>query len=97
VLFVIYAHDKNDGGAGRQANRAQHLDYLKAKGAMIKTAGPLLDEAGSAMIGSMLVIEAADAKAARAFAEGDPFHKAGVFAKVEIHPWRASVGSISFA
>jgi uncharacterized protein YciI len=97
MLFVIHAHDKPDGGAGRQAHRAAHLEYLKAKGAMIKTAGPLLSDDGQAMVGSMLVIEAADLAAARAFAQGDPFHKAGVFARVDIHPWRASVGSVSFA
>ncbi len=97
MLFVIHAHDKPDGGAARQAHRAAHLDFLTSKAAMIKTAGPLLSDDGERMIGSMLVIEAADAHAAKAFAEGDPFHKNGVFAKVEIHAWRASVGSVSFA
>ena len=97
MLYVIVAHDKKDGGAARQAHRPAHLDYLKSKGAMIKTAGPLLGDDGQAMVGSMLVVEAADLAAARAFAEGDPFHRHGVFAKVDIHPWRASVGSVSFA
>jgi uncharacterized protein YciI len=97
MLFVIHAHDKPDGGKARQAHRAAHLAYLKSKGAAIRTAGPLLSDDGERMIGSMLVIEAADAEAAKAFAEGDPFHKNGVFAKVDIHPWRASVGSVSFA
>lgn len=97
MLFVIYARDKRDGGGARQAHRAAHLEYLKSKGAVIKTAGPLLADDGKAMIGSMLVIEASDRAAAESFAKGDPFHAAGVFASVEIHPWRASVGSVSFA
>ncbi|MBM3585001.1 MAG: YciI family protein [Alphaproteobacteria bacterium] len=97
MLFVIYAQDKNDGGAGRQAHRSAHLEYLKANGATIKTAGPLLSPDGQAMVGSMLVVEAADLASARTFAEGDPFHRNGVFVRVEIHPWRASVGTVSFA
>lgn len=97
MLYVIHAHDKPDGGAGRQAHRAAHLEYLKSRGAMVRTAGPLLADDGQAMIGSMLVIEAPDKAAAQAFAEGDPFHRNGVFARVDIHPWRASVGAVSFA
>lgn len=97
MLFVIHAHDKPDGGARRLAHRAEHLEYLKSKAAVVKTAGPLLTDDGERMVGSMLVVEAPDKAAAKAFAEGDPFHRNGVFARVEIHAWRASVGSVSFA
>ena len=97
MLFVIFAHDKPDGGKARQAHRPAHLEYLKSEAAMIRTAGPLLADDGERMTGSMLVIEAEDANAARAFAEADPFHRNGVFADVEIQAWRASVGTVSFA
>ena len=40
------------------------------------------------MLGSLLVIDAADAAAARAFADGDPFAKAGLFQSVSITRWR---------
>ena len=40
------------------------------------------------MNGSLVVIEAASLEAARAIAAGDPFAKAGLFASVEIRPWR---------
>ena len=95
MLFVIYAKDKP--GDARMTHRAAHLDYLKTQGAMVKTAGPLLGPDGQTMIGSMLVVEAADRAAAERFAAGDPFARNGVFASVEIHPWRASLGSASFA
>jgi hypothetical protein len=95
MLFVIFAKDKPGDGSARAAHRAEHLEYLKSQADAVRTAGPLLDDAG-AMIGSMLVIEAADRAAAERFAAGDPFRKRGVFASVEVHPWRASVGSVSF-
>ena len=45
-------------------------------------------EDGEAMLGSVLIIDAADAKAAKAFADGDPFAKAGLFESVRITRWR---------
>ncbi|MSP84098.1 MAG: YciI family protein [Alphaproteobacteria bacterium] len=97
MLFVIYAKDKPGDGSARLAHRAEHLEYLKSQSAMLKTAGPLLTDDGATMTGSMLVVEAADRAGAERFAAGDPFRKHGVFASVEIHAWRASIGSVSFA
>ncbi len=37
--------------------------------------------------GSLIVIEATSLEASRTVAAGDPFAKAGLFAKVEIRPW----------
>ena len=97
MLFVIYAMDRPGDGSLRQTHRPAHIEYLKSKVAMIRTAGPLLDEDGEKMVGSMLVVEAANLAAAKAFAAADPFAKNGVFASVAVRPWRASVGSVSFA
>ena len=85
MLFVITCLDKPDSLAIRQAARPAHLDYAGANG--IVFGGPLLDEAGQP-IGSMLVIEAADNAAAKAFAAADPYAQAGLFASTAIHPWR---------
>jgi len=39
------------------------------------------------------VLEAADLAAARAFAAADPYAKAGLFASVEVRPWRWLIGA----
>jgi uncharacterized protein YciI len=44
------------------------------------------------MCGSMLILECADEAAAKSFMAGDPFAKAGLFASVELRPYRPVVG-----
>lgn len=92
MLFALLCTDKPDGLSTRMANRPAHLDWLKAKGAAVKIAGPFTDDAGSP-VGSLVVIEAADRAAAAAFAAEDPYAKAGLFAHVEIKPWKWVVGA----
>ena len=45
------------------------------------------------MIGSMVILEAADRAAAEAWAANDPYKKAGLFTSVEITPWKPTVNS----
>jgi uncharacterized protein len=88
MQFVLYCTDKAGHQQVRADNRAAHIEYLKQNLARIVMAGPLLDDAGTGMIGSLLIIEVADRAAADAFAAGDPYGKAGLFASVRITPWR---------
>ncbi len=44
------------------------------------------------MQGSLLVIDAPDLEAAKKFAAGDPYVKAGLFERVKIRPWRKVIG-----
>ncbi len=81
VLFVLHAIDAPDSASIRQANRPDHLEYLGKFDTPI--AGPLLNPDGS-MAGSCIFIEAADLEAAHAFAENDPYAKAGLFQSVSI-------------
>ncbi|MEM1138425.1 MAG: YciI family protein [Pseudomonadota bacterium] len=90
MLFCIHALDKPGSQDLRLATRQAHLDY--AHGGAVKLGGPLLDEAGE-MVGSLIVIEAADLAAAKAWSADDPYTKAGLFAEVQIRPWRWVVGN----
>ena len=49
-------------------------------------AGPFLDDEGKPC-GSLIVIEAADKKAAEAIFAQDPYADAGIFASTEIRQW----------
>lgn len=86
--FVIFCIDKPGHQQVRLDNRPAHLDYLKANAGIIVTAGPMQTDDGEGMVGSMLVIDAADRKAAEDFAKGDPYAKAGLFESVRVMRWK---------
>jgi len=91
-LYVISFIDKPDTQQQRLEARQDHLDYVRASG-VLKLAGPYIDGAGE-MIGSLLIIEAEDEAAARAFSDNDPYRIAGVFDRAEVRAWRHTVGRL---
>jgi uncharacterized protein YciI len=92
MLFVITGFDRPGALELRLQVRPAHLDYLKSRSARIKVGGPLLDDQEQP-VGSLLIIEADDRKAAEVLADGDPYRRQGVFERVEIRPWRAALGA----
>ena len=88
MLFVITAIDKENALDLRMATRAAHFDYVQATG-VVRLGGPFLDAAG-AMTGSLIIIEAADLPAAKAWQANDPYVRAGLFAHAEVRPWKAT-------
>ena len=92
MLFSIYALDKPDSLELRLANRPAHFDYVNETG-RLKAGGPLLTPDGETMIGSLIILEAEDLDAARAWSEEDPYTKAGLFQSVDIRPWKWVVGA----
>lgn len=93
MLFVLICTDKPNSSAVRAEARPRHLAYIEAHKDAVKIAGPFTSDDGQTMLGSLIVIEAADAAAARAFAAGDPYALAGLFQSVEIKPWRWLIGA----
>lgn len=86
--FAIVCLDKPDSHAVRTENRPAHVEHLKAHDSQILVAGPLLSDDGQTPVGSLLIMEFEDVDAARAFAESDPYNKAGLFKTVNICPYR---------
>lgn len=93
MLFIALCHDKPGHLSVRMATRDAHVAWLKGLGDALKIAGPFLDEAGAEMQGSVVVVEAADIAAAKAIFAEDPYAGAGLFASVEIRPWRWVMGA----
>ena len=87
--FAIHCIDKPDAGALRSATRPAHLAYLDGQNerGRIYTCGPLLSESGEP-IGSLLIVEVPDRRAAYDFAAHDPYAEAGLFASVAVTSWR---------
>lgn len=88
MLYCLYCLDKPDSAAVRQANRPAHLVFADGLGKKIISGGPLLSDDGQSMVGSMLVVEAADRAEIEAIAAADPYAQAGLFQSVSIRPWR---------
>ncbi|SIS51416.1 hypothetical protein SAMN05421759_101146 [Roseivivax lentus] len=89
MLVVLIARDKPGALEIRKANRDAHLAYLKETGC-VQQAGPVMED--GAMAGSIIVLDVPDMAAAEAWAAGDPYGKAGLFASVELSEWNRVIG-----
>jgi len=87
MLYALICNDRPNSVELRQKTRPEHLAYLATLGDAVKLAGPFLNDAGDS-VGTLMVIEAADQSTAETIAADDPYKKAGLFASVEIRPWR---------
>ena len=85
--FAIHCIDKPDSAELRAATRPEHLAYIGKIVDSVLVAGPLLGLDG-APIGSLLIIDFADRKAAIQFAADDPYALAGLFASVAVTAWK---------
>ncbi len=91
--FVLTCIDKPNSLALRMATREAHFVYARSTPGVIRLGGPFLNDAGE-MAGSLIIMEAEDLAAARAWHEADPYKLAGLFERVEIRPWRATFGEL---
>ena len=92
MLFVVIAKDKENSLALRMATREAHFAYALA-GGVIKLGGPFLDANGD-MCGSLIIFEAENLEAAKAWHAGDPYVKAGLFATSEVQPWKSTFNPV---
>jgi len=88
MQFVIHAHDKSDGEARRAPVREAQHAYLKQHHNIIVARGPLLDDEGKRLIGSLLLLDVASKAEAEAFWAGTPISRAGVYERVTMERWR---------
>jgi uncharacterized protein YciI len=90
-LFAAIIKDAADTDAARTELRQPHLDHIAASVPHLSLAGPLVDDAGTA-IGSLLVVKADSAEDARELVQRDPFYAAGVWAQIDIIEFKAAAG-----
>jgi uncharacterized protein YciI len=86
--YAIIAQDKPGHAALRAELRPAHLDHLARHAAKLLAAGPLLDEAGDAPSGSLIILNAEDRAEVEAFLAADPYTQGGLFERVTVTPWR---------
>ena len=85
--FLIQGWDKPNAQELRAATRPAHLEHVGSGRVKVVIAGPMLTEDGQPL-GSMLVVEAESRAAAEAFAQADPYARAGLFERIDILAWR---------
>ncbi len=95
MQYMIVGRDVPDSLQKRLSVRSEHLarlEALKAEG-RLTLAGPLPaidspDPGPAGFTGSLIVAEFASLAAAREWADADPYLAAGVYADVEIKPFK---------
>ena len=88
MLYILYMEDGPRSREIRAAARAAHLAYLERNRDILVLGGALLADDGSTRTGSVLILNVPDRAAAEAFAEGEPFRRAGLFATVKLSRMR---------
>jgi uncharacterized protein YciI len=68
----------------REKNIQPHLDYLKSQKKILVLSGAMTSDDGKEFVGSVLIVNVGTRAAAQAFADGDPFMKAGMIQDVKI-------------
>jgi len=87
LIFVFHLIDRADAGDLRQRVRPEHKSYLAAVADRIAFAGPLTQDDGQTMLGSLLVIDFDDRAAAERWMAEEPFTKAGLYQSVSVLPF----------
>ncbi len=90
MRFALMTQDKPGALQIRMDNREAHLAYIAQTG-VVEMAGPVLD-GEEQMCGSLIVLEVADLAAAQAWADNDPYAKAGLFSAVTLRAWKKVIG-----
>lgn len=90
MRFALMTKDKPGALQTRMDNRDAHLAYIADTG-VVEMAGPVLDDDGQ-MCGSMIVLEVDNLAAAQAWADNDPYAKAGLFSDVTLRAWKKVIG-----
>ncbi len=84
MIWLITNHDRPGADAERAALREQHRAYLKAHPDIVILSGPLQNDDGSAVFGSVFLLQLDSAEAARAFSAAEPFTAAGLYERTTI-------------
>jgi uncharacterized protein YciI len=86
-LFALHALDRPDALPSRLEHYAAHRAFVETApqaGLTVVLSGPLQTDDGDMMTGSLFIIEAPDRATVEAFAQADPFSRAGIWGSVTI-------------
>ncbi|WP_444667729.1 YciI family protein [Cereibacter changlensis] len=90
MRVALICTDKAGALQTRLDTRAAHLAHIEDSG-VVEMAGPFLNTEGQ-MTGSLVVLNVETLAEAQAWAEADPYAKAGLFETVQIVEWKKVIG-----
>ncbi|MBZ4689607.1 MAG: YCII-related protein [Cereibacter sp.] len=90
MRVALICTDKAGALQTRLDTRAAHLAHIEDSG-VVEMAGPFLNTEGQ-MTGSLVVLNVETLAEAQAWAEADPYAKAGLFESVQIAEWKKVIG-----
>ncbi|WP_294640231.1 YciI family protein [uncultured Aureimonas sp.] len=85
--FIVHCLDRPNAVQDRLAHYDAHKAYLASASVRSVISGPLVADDNETMIGSLFLLEADSKDEVLAFNAADPFNRAGIWEKVEIHPF----------
>lgn len=88
--YIIETFDQPDSAALRQTTRPEHLAYLEANVDRLIAAGARWNDDDTAALGSVIILDVDSRADAEAFAAGDPYALAGLFAETRITRYRVA-------
>jgi uncharacterized protein len=97
MLFLAVCTDKPEHMPLRLETRPAHLAYLEGLGDKVRIGGAMLGPDQKNVLGSLLIFEAETETEVRDWLSGDPYAKAGLFANVDVKPWRQAAGVVKLA
>jgi hypothetical protein len=96
MQYVVIARDGSDREAPERRSevRPAHLDAIRTyvEEGNIAVGGAILD-ASDTMVGSVLLVDFPTREALDDWLSADPYVTSGVWRDVEVHPFRAAVGT----
>ena len=84
MLWTIACTDKPNTAAIRDEHLLPHREFLQSQKKILVLAGATQNDDGTEAIGSMFVVNVGSRAEAKAFSDGDPFTKNGVFSSITI-------------
>lgn len=92
--FVYRCYDLPGMGEVRERTRPAHREHLRsgAFGVDVLAGGRLMDDAGTGVIGTMIIVHAEDRPQVARFLKADPYAQRGIFARTEIERWDWGLG-----
>jgi uncharacterized protein len=90
--FLFTCTDGPGSGPLRTEHLDGHLRHVEAHWQRYVVAGPVREPGGTALVGSVFIVLAADADEAWTLMRGDPYITCGMYASITCHDLTLSVG-----
>lgn len=88
MYFLVIAKDKHGHETVRDQLRPKRLRWLEDNKKGLVAAGGMTDDQNQHVHGGLMIVDMADRGKAEAFANDDPFTKAGLYDTLEVVRWR---------